>query len=241
MHRTGALLAITNLCLGAPVFASSSDIELITSIDDLGYACIDEAFFVETEDSAATAFLIGGKIRLPRTCVADPCSAALSQRELAQLTGTDPNIPRFGSEWEDYYARYADYCRKETNPDGGKVAESDEDFWERTIEPAQLATALTRGSPVLPQRNRSLSPTSFAPIDFGPNLNINNFENPDLITAVTADLETEEELIGDPDSGEVLSSSETVVAVVPLPSSLMLLGIGLIGLAGLQRKRFFGG
>jgi len=98
---------------------------------------------------------------LPRTCVDDPCHAALTQQELSQLTGTDPRIPRFAKEWNDYYARYADYCRKETTPNGEAVALSPQDFWDRTRRRSQVAQTIAGVSPVLPQSLLiDLSPTT---------------------------------------------------------------------------------
>lgn len=108
------LIFISLPCLGMARTLGLAD---ITTTDPLGYECIDAQYFEEDNSTEASiAFSAGGKVRLPRTCLPDPCDEPLSEQELAGLTGTDRNSQRFGSEWTDYYTRYADYCRRETNP-----------------------------------------------------------------------------------------------------------------------------
>lgn len=237
----GSVLVIAT-SLGAPVSAAPKSVDLITEIDALGYACIDEAYFVETNGEAATAFQLGGKIRLPRTCVADPCAGALSQRELSNLTGTPFQTARFAQEWDDYYARYADYCRKETTPDGGRVAESPEEFWKQTQEPAQIANTIVSGSPVLPIPQQSgLSPTSYAPlftpISFNTDTGIENFTTPNLFSEVSNEGTETNERISTSDSGEVLGTTESIVTVVPLSGSLAFLGLGALAIGSQIRRR----
>ena len=114
-----------------PFAASATTIELsdITTVDELGYECISGEHFEEVEDTASLAFSIGKKVRLPRTCLPDPCAGALTQRELSNITGTDTAYPRFREEWNEYYARYSDYCRKETvGTYAGRIVPQ-EGFW----------------------------------------------------------------------------------------------------------------
>ena len=250
MHHAVISVLICSMCLGTASFAATTDIDYITVTDELGYACIDEAHFVETEESPALAFLIGGKLRLPRICVDDPCHAALTQRQLSQLTGTDPRIPRFVSEWNDYYARYADYCRKETTPNGGGVASSPNDFWERTRRPAEVSQAITTGSPVLPQSlPTGLSPTSaggFPALTFAPFPVTSDNSSPNLSSGTSVEQEIEEVLqIGSADSDQVFNSEgdpntnllNTPLAVVPIQSTLFFLLTSLTALISLRRFR----
>ena len=72
--------------------------------DALGYDCIDE-------NQIDVAFFAAGKgMRLPQTCLPEPCKAALSTVQLASVIGRPPSP----AEWDEYYSRYAEICRKET-------------------------------------------------------------------------------------------------------------------------------
>ena len=233
-------LAMISMCVAMPANAAVQGVDLITEIDVLGYECIDEVHFIETSDAAATAFALGGKIRLPRICHTDPCDVALTQRELSNLTGTDRRIPRFMQEWDDYYARYADYCRKETTPDPEKVAQDDRDFWERTRRPAQIADSLRAGSPVLPATYTSPAGRTSAPIvplGFTPIPSVSTFANPTLATTQSGSEVVATPDIGTADFGEVLGTTDTIATLseVPLPSTLGLLALGLLGLRMLRR------
>ena len=80
----------------------------LVSSDPLGDVCIPE-------DRIDLAFHTTGKgLRLPRTCLPDPCETALTRPNLAGLVGRPVTEP----EWDAYFARYADYCRKEVVPFG---------------------------------------------------------------------------------------------------------------------------
>ena len=111
----------------------------ITTVDDLGYSCIDAKYLDAADDgSAAIAFSLTGKVRMPRTCLPEPCARALSQRELSSLTGTEMILPRFQKEWDEYYARYADFCRKEVVPFGKPALQpklTPENFWPPLLSP----------------------------------------------------------------------------------------------------------
>ena len=71
--------------------------------DALGDECIEEA------DIDLAFFAAGKGMRLPRTCLPDPCNEALTPFRLAELIGR----PAQASEWDRYFSRYADACRKE--------------------------------------------------------------------------------------------------------------------------------
>ena len=111
-----ALVASVLACLhpAAPAQAGTIELSDILDIDPLGYRCIPSQYFDDGPDgTAAVAFSLSGKTRLPRTCLPDPCERALTPQELSQLTGTEPILARFSDEWDDYFARYADHCRRE--------------------------------------------------------------------------------------------------------------------------------
>lgn len=142
-------LRLTLAVIGAaslPFVASATTVELadITTVDELGYECISGEHFEEVDDTASLAFSIGKKVRLPRTCLPDPCAGALTQRELSNITGTDTVYPRFREEWDEYYARYADYCRKEPVTNFAGDVAPQEEFW-------------------VPLRGNTTTPTRFTP------------------------------------------------------------------------------
>jgi hypothetical protein len=76
----------------------------LLQVDALGFECVAE------EDIDRAFHATGKGLRLPRTCLPEPCSEALAREELAALIGRPPTQ----SEWDDYYTRYADTCRRET-------------------------------------------------------------------------------------------------------------------------------
>lgn len=78
----------------------------LTVKDPLGFDCI-QAKHIDL------AFHATGKgVRMPRTCLPEPCVKALTPYRLAALIGRTPS----DGEWDQYFARYADFCRKEVVP-----------------------------------------------------------------------------------------------------------------------------
>lgn len=136
-----ALLALTAsllLCLlpASRVMAGSIELADILEIDALGYRCIPSMYFDdETDGSAAIAFSLSGKTRLPRTCLPDPCARALTRQELSQITGTEPILASFHDEWDDYYARYADHCRREVVVSRPRTKDG---FWRPIIDRSRI-------------------------------------------------------------------------------------------------------
>ncbi|WP_299965791.1 hypothetical protein [uncultured Roseobacter sp.] len=117
--------------------------ELI-STDALGGECIEEG-------DIDLAFYASGKgLRLPRTCLPEPCEQALTPFRLSQLMGR----PADPAEWDTYFARYADVCRKEivsfedVEPiqDDGTIAS----FWTPILGAEEVA-ARTPAPVALPQ------------------------------------------------------------------------------------------
>ncbi len=158
-----------------------TSISQITTHDPLGYACIDAKYLDDREDgSAAVAFTLAGKVRIPRTCLPEPCARALSQRELSNLTGTEMVLPRFKNEWDDYYARYADFCRKEVVPFGGPAPQpvaTPENFWPPLLNPPIVTDDLiTNLTPPFGQNGPPVRRpgTVYTPIVRTPHLNIPN-------------------------------------------------------------------
>jgi hypothetical protein len=162
-------IALFGAAVSLVVSPANAGVIAITDLieqDPLGYECIPSSFLDEAEDgTAAIAFSLTGKSRLPRTCLPNPCDRALTPRELSNITGTEMILARFSGEWDDYYARYADYCRAEvvlptqtpqTRPTTiaqGPVVTPVAAFWPPIIERSRKIQRLTppssnRGQPV---------------------------------------------------------------------------------------------
>ena len=104
---TGALAVTQPLDpIALPDDLDALRIEDLTVRDPLGFNCIQEQHI-------DLAFHASGKgVRMPRTCLPKPCEQALTPFRLAALIGRAPTAP----EWDQYFARYADFCRKEVVP-----------------------------------------------------------------------------------------------------------------------------
>ena len=197
----------------SPVAAPASTIVLsdILSVDALGYECVGGEYFDETDDQAAIAFTISEKIRLPRTCLPNPCDRALTRRELSNLTGTEVSLARFDEEWDEYYARYADHCRKEiVDPSEEEIA--DEDFWE-PFRPENGPTIVATGpnpDPIYPGPNPvPVPPTNPLP--------------PLIVSPNPPETPTDPSDPTDPTDPTVPE-----ISPVPLPSSLLFMLSGLL-------------
>ncbi len=178
-------------------------LEDLIDVDDLGFDCI-------REELIDVAFHASGKgVRMPRTCLPEPCVKALVPEELALLIGRQPEE----EEWGQYFSRYADVCRKEVVPfnttDLEPPADSDnaiENFWAPLIEtfikdrelPRKQLLTDTVDHPYFPPLKRPVfvptKPITFPPFGPGPN----------------------------PDSGSTLPSP------VPLPAAFWMLLAGLM-------------
>ncbi|MGZ2258077.1 VPLPA-CTERM sorting domain-containing protein [Roseobacter sp. A03A-229] len=110
--------------------------------DPLGGDCIAE------EDIDLAFFAAGKGMRLPRTCLPEPCNEALTPFRLAELIGR----PAQPSEWEQYFSRYADACRKEVVSFDEETAApepaSKAEFWGPI-----LGGRVVQGQLILPQQN----------------------------------------------------------------------------------------
>lgn len=145
-----ALIAVAAMSFGVPnpLFAAPVSLSDILQRDPLGYECVPSMYLEEGDDgTAAIAFSLTGKSRLPRTCLPEPCARALTPQELSQLTGTEMILARFSGEWDDYYARYADHCRREvtfppvTDTPDGFVAPpmiTVTEFWPPILERSRI-------------------------------------------------------------------------------------------------------
>lgn len=152
-----ATLASLLLCLLPGTSAQAGPIELsdILDRDPLGYECVPSRYFDDNPDgSAPIAFSIAKKTRLPRTCLPDPCARALTKQELSNITGTEPILASFSSEWDDYYSRYADACVREIVISRPRTA----DFWKPILTRAQTTQRI--GVPTS-SRLRPYIPTGF--------------------------------------------------------------------------------
>jgi hypothetical protein len=138
-----ALLAISAsllLCLTPKADAGPIELADILEIDALGYRCVPSQYFDDPEDGgSAIAFSLSGKTRLPRTCLPDPCARALTRQELSSITGTEPILASFHKEWDDYYSRYADHCRREVVVSRPRSkTPNDNGFWPPIIDRARI-------------------------------------------------------------------------------------------------------
>lgn len=258
------LVAATALCCGivlqSPGFARTlSDIvspptrpEQALSLasllqqDALGGDCI-------AEEDIDEAFLASGKgLRLPRTCLPEPCEEALTPFRLAELIGR----PAQQSEWDRYFARYADVCRKEvTRFDDEAPADtgpmSTAAFWapilgpritqRRSIAalpspplvPVVSGPALPSSSPFDPAPSRGGSnPSPDTPEDEGDKPKITVFDDPD------DDPDNPDgNRMAPPDGGGKTPDGSQPPGVVPLPAAFWMLLVGFAGLIGLRRWR----
>lgn len=115
-------LAMGRPAAAAPVSALSDLVE----VDQLGFACIPE-------DDLEAAFRATGKgVRLPQTCIADPCAQLLGEVEFGSLLGR----PADAAEFADYRGRMTRVCGAPT-------------IWaERGITEEQLLTFIFGGAPI---------------------------------------------------------------------------------------------
>ena len=220
----------------APAQSVASTMQLadITTVDPLGYECIAGEYLEETDEFAAVAFTLSEKIRLPRTCLPDPCDRALSRVELSMLTGTEIILARFEDEWDDYYARYADFCRKETVDPIEEIDErvATNSFWDPIINGGGTDVA------TLFPNTPSLIPTGGGSDPLGPIVSPGGETNdPDGGSGVSPDGDDDPDdppTIFDPDDDpnppDNDDSDDPDVSPVPLPSGLILLATALLGL-----------
>ncbi len=152
-----ALATVSVFSAARPALSGVVSIAELLDRDPLGYECIPSSYLEEGEDgTAAIAFSLTGKTRLPRTCLPDPCARALTPRELSNITGTEMILARFSGEWDDYYARYADHCRREVTfppdvtpdefvagPVQPVVIDPVQDFWPPILERAREIRRVT--------------------------------------------------------------------------------------------------
>ncbi|PZX19074.1 hypothetical protein LX81_00773 [Palleronia aestuarii] len=115
----------------APAIASPVPLAQILRVDALGYECI-------RQDELEIAFAATGKgVRLPRTCLPAPCDV-LTRGELGDFV---IGRPTSDSEWDEYYARYAEHCRAEVTP-FDEEAPAPGEFWSGLVPPADVAGTL---------------------------------------------------------------------------------------------------
>ena len=192
--------------------------------DPLGYECIPE-------DRIDAAFFASGKgLRLPQTCLPEPCDAALSPLELASLIGRPP----YASEWDTYFARYSDYCRKEVIAFDGASDEATDAPSGRDPVAAFWAPLLPAGSPGaarLPGRIRGfpgLAAGGLPTLVGGPSPVNTAWVAPDIVPLPGA--------VGGPGEqpGTPIQPGPTPV---PLPGTAALLATALVGLGAAGRRR----
>ena len=209
-------------------------ISQIVQVDALGFDCIRE------EDIDVAFHLSGKGTRMPRTCLPEPCDAALTQPDLGALIGRPPT----NAEWDDYYARYADTCRREVtafndtdplDPAGADVpGDPVVDFWTplvSTYEPnAPIRQALiTRTSSTSQSR---FSPPSSTLTSGSPVLS-------NLVVTTTDGGDGDDGNGNDPnpapDIRVVSSGGDDQLLMTPLPSAAWLMIAAILGAVGFGR------
>ena len=159
---------------------------------------------------------------MPRTCLPKPCVQALTPFRLAALIGRNPSE----GEWDEYFARYADFCRKEVVPfkavgpeglaEGHGDVRPEAAFWLPLL--AGFATD-RRGPPGTAPTGGGNGPTGGGgvPIFVGGGGGGGGG--------------------GTPGAGGVLPDGGSGVTAVPLPAPIWLLIAGLLGLRTVRARR----
>lgn len=212
--RMANLLSSAVIAL-APLSASAVTVTIddVLLVDELGYECVPEHRIEE-------AFALGKSVRLPRTCLPEPCARALDVDELGQLIGREPTRV----EWDEYYSRYAEYCRAEVTPFSsddppGQAVGSPAEFWEPIVEPPQWVF------PLLPVPVAPPSTPVFVPTTGTPWTPTTTTFTPDPWTPFDPTT---------PTTTVVITPDVPEVAAVPLPAGavLMLSALGLLAIGG---------
>lgn len=109
-----------------PVAAASVTLADLQRVDDLGFSCIPEG------DLEAAFRATGKGVRLPQTCIADPCAEVLDEVAFGSLLGR----PADAAEFADYRGRMTRVCGTPT-------------IWaERGISEEQLLAFIFGGAPI---------------------------------------------------------------------------------------------
>lgn len=253
----GLALGQTTALWAAPIPLAA----LVTE-DELGYQCVPGILFEEHDGEISIAYAANGEVRVPRTCLPPPCERALTRQELSDLTGTEMIWARFEEEWNDYYARYADYCRKEVTPFPEDEVDIDVAPWEG--DDLMLAGGMSRGdfwAPILGPNApdeiettgmmRRAAPSRQIPTDtFQPNIVL----RPERITRIydtTPFVGASGKLVVEYEEapristfssatladGDTSGTSGALLPAVPVPASLGFLAAALGALFGLRRRR----
>lgn len=204
------------LAFSAPAQAAKIELADLLEIDALGYRCIPAAHFDDQPDgSPAVAFSVSGKTRLPRTCLPDPCERALTRQELSGITGTEPMLARFHQEWDDYYSRYADHCRREITVSRFRAPVNG--FWEPIISRATIIQQT--GIPTSSRLRPFIVDQLGVPIS----------DRAATLLPV--------QLIIPPSVVATLPADRPLPSPVPLPASGFMLGLGLVAIGCARRRR----
>lgn len=256
--RVGLVITVSVICAGAAQASTVSDfpenetdapatfsLASLLQEDALGDECIGE-------DDIDRAFLATGKgLRLPRTCLPDPCNQALTPFRLAELIGR----PAQTAEWDRYFSRYADACRKEIVSFGEEVAEAapltKEAFWIPI-----LGAQTVRGYSVFDQTITTVASTSGSAFRFGAPFffssggsggsgggipGTSSSSGPEVQTTLVdwpEDMSPEtENWLGPTPTTTRHWPQEPAPSPVPLPINILFLISALLGLSAFRRKR----
>jgi len=192
-------------------------LEDIMDVDKLGFDCIHE-------DKIDLAFHATGKgIRMPRTCLPEPCKKALLPEELALLVGRPTNE----KEWNQYFSRYADVCRKEIPP----IATDDgTNMYDRDISSTSITPVDAFWNPLITtfRENRTRNGTTRTPNrpTGGGRTVTPVFSSLPPLGAIAPQRD-----IITPSRTSMTSTPVPVPSPVPLPAAFWLLLAGLGGIA----------
>jgi len=194
----------------------------IMDVDELGFDCI-------REELIDVAFHATGKgMRMPRTCLPEPCAKALEPEELALLIGRKATE----EEWDQYFSRYSEVCRKEVTPfDKDEitiVTGSDdplEEFWTPLIETYITTNKVPKGGTSITTKTKTPRGKKPLPV-FWP--------KPPTSFIKTPPPETPDHISW---ASSNASSGLPTPAPVPLPAAVWLLLLGLASLAPWKRRQ----
>lgn len=254
-----ALAIVLTLVCTIPAWAATVTLAEVEETDALGYTCISATTFdaIYPANAGTDALEIAGKgVMLPPICTPNPCLVSPIRQDVEDSWGRALTT----REWDVYYSRYADYCRKETTPFTASEPEPRGDTpvaalttYIGTPQATATAQAITTsgGSTSISYGGSTFTGGSFTGGSFTDNSVTGDVYNNAIITTITGDTFVDDSTTITAICSNVLSPNGTVdcsttttttvtptLSAVPLPAAawMLLAGIGLLGGMKATRK-----